>query len=147
MKDDQNPTFPPIAAWRIHCIRLVFLLMAFYMGSFVWYNLLFASANVPVPQTLSRSMLAAMALLALLGIRYPVQMLPLMLYEVAWKTIWLLLIALRAWLAGRWTTEIESLFYNCIGIVLAYMFMPWRYVWARYIVQPMEPLRQPTQLL
>lgn len=142
MQDKQSPEFPPIARWRIHCIRLIFLLMATYMGYFVWYNLLFASADVPVPQTLSRSMLAAMALLALLGVRYPVQMLPLMLYEVAWKTIWLLFIALRAWIAGKWTADIEALFHECIGIVLAYIFMPWRYVWARYIVQPMEPFRR-----
>jgi len=142
MHNEQVPTFPAIATWRIHCIRLVFLLMACFMGYFVWYNLLFASADVPVPQTLSRSMLAALALLSLLGVRYPVQMLPLMIYEVAWKTIWLVLIAFRAWLAGKWTPDIESLFNDCIGIVLAYIFMPWRYVWARYVVQPMEPLRQ-----
>jgi len=140
MQDKQNSAFPPIATWRVHCIRFIFLLMAFFMGYFVWYNLLFASADVPVPQTLSRSMLAALALLSLLGVRYPIQMLPLMIYEVTWKTIWLLLIAFRAWLAGKWTPDIEALFNDCIGIVLAYIFMPWRYVWARYVVQPMEPL-------
>lgn len=140
MQDKQSTAFPPIATWRVHCIRLLFLLMALFMGYFVWHNLIFASADVPVPQTLSRSMLAALALLSLLGVRYPVQMLPLMIYEVTWKTIWLLLIAFRAWLAGKWTPDIEALFNDCIGIVLAYTFMPWRYVWARYVVQPMEPL-------
>ncbi|MBD3729690.1 MAG: hypothetical protein IE933_08290 [Sphingomonadales bacterium] len=141
MHNDPHPTFPPIAPWRIHCIRLLFALMACFMGYFVWYNLLFASADVPVPQGLSRSMLGALALLSLLGVRYPIQMLPLMLYEVTWKTVWLLVIALRAWLAGKWTPDMQSLFEDCIGIVLAYIFMPWRYVWARYIVQPMEPFR------
>ncbi len=142
MQTQQTASFPPIAAWRIHCIRLLFLLMAGFMGSFVWYRLLFESADLPVQQGLARSMLAALALLSLLGVRYPIQMLPLMIYEVAWKTIWLLLIALRAWLAGKWTQDIEGLFQDCIGIILAYLFMPWRYVWARYVVQPMEPLRR-----
>ncbi|WP_446652310.1 hypothetical protein [Blastomonas sp.] len=142
MQSNYNSTFPPIAMWRIHCIRFIFLLMATFMGFFVWRNLLFASADVPVPQTLSRSLLAALALLSLLGVRYPIQMLPLMLFEVTWKTIWLVLIAFRAWLAGKWTPDIESLFNDCIGIVFAYFFMPWRYVWARYVLQPMEPLRQ-----
>lgn len=141
---DQNPSpFPPIAPWRIHCIRFLFLLMALVMGSFVWTQLLFQSADWPVHKGLSKSMLAALALVSLLGVRYPLQMLPLMLYEVVWKTVWLVLIAGRAWLAGKWTPEIESLFHDCIGIVAAYLFMPWRYVWARYVVQPMEPLRQP----
>lgn len=142
MHTSENSNLPLIAPWRIHCIRFLFLLMATFMGYFVWYNLLFQSADVPVPQTLARSLLAALALLSLLGVRYPIQMLPLMLYEVAWKTIWLLFIAFRAWLAGKWTPEIENLFHECIGIILAYVFMPWRYVWARYIIQPMEPLRR-----
>ena len=141
MQDSQNSTFPPIATWRVHCIRLLFLLMAGVMGSFVWYRLLFESADLPAQHSLGRSMLAALALLSLLGVRYPIQMMPLMIYEVAWKTIWLVLIAFRAWLAGKWTPDIEGLFHDCIGIVLAYIFMPWRYVWARYVMQPMEPLR------
>jgi hypothetical protein len=28
-----------------------------------------------------------------------------------------------------------------VGIIIAYFIVPWRYVWARYVVQPMEPLR------
>jgi hypothetical protein len=88
-------------------------------------------------------MLGALALLALLGVRYPMQMLPLMLYETAWKTVWIVMIALRSWLAGKWTADIEALFFDCIGIIVAYVVMPWRYVWARYFAQPMEPLRKP----
>ena len=103
MQNGQQPSFPPIATWRINVIRLVFLLMAGFMGSFVWYRLIFESADIPVQQGLARSMLGALALLSLLGVRYPIQMLPLMIYEVAWKTIWLLLIAFRAWPAGKWT--------------------------------------------
>ena len=53
-------------------------------------------------------MLAALALLSLLGVRYPLQLLPLMLYEIAWKTIWLVFIAMRAWLAGKWNADIEA---------------------------------------
>lgn len=123
-------------------MRFLFLLMAGIMGAlFVWPQLLFESADWEVMRGLAKSMLAALALLSLLGVRYPLQMLPLMLYEIAWKTIWILLIALRAWMAGKWTADIEGLFTDCIGIVIAYFIVPWRYVWARYIAQPMEPLR------
>lgn len=141
---DANPTveLPQVAQWRINAMRFLFLLMAVIMGSVVWQQLLFESADWPVARGLAKSMLAALALMSLLGVRYPLQMLPLMLYEVAWKTVWLLAIALRAWLAGRWTADINSLFEDCIGIIIAYFIVPWRYVWARYVVQPMEPLRR-----
>jgi hypothetical protein len=114
MQVPNQAPFPAVATWRINAIRFIFLLMALVMGSFVW---------------------------SLLGVRYPMQMLPLMIYEIAWKTIWILLIALRAWLAGKWNADIEGLFFDCVGIVIAYFIVPWRYVWARYGVQGMEPLR------
>jgi len=123
-------------------MRLLFLLMACFMGGFVWYRLLFEVTGQPLQWGLAKSMLAALALMSLLGVRYPLQMLPLMLYETAWKTIWLTLVALRAWLAGDWNLEFQGLFNDCIGIVIAYFIIPWRYVWARYFAQPMEPFRQ-----
>lgn len=133
---------PPVATWRINAMRLLFLLMACFMGGFVWYRLLFEVTGQPLQWGLAKSMLAALALMSLLGVRYPLQMLPLMLYETAWKTIWLTLVAFRAWLAGDWNLEFQGLFNDCIGIVIAYFIIPWRYVWARYFTQPMEPFRQ-----
>jgi hypothetical protein len=141
MSTPSEAPFPPVAMWRINAMRFLFLLMAVVMGSAVWQQLLFESADWPVARGLAKSMLAALALMSLLGVRYPLQMLPLMLYEIAWKTVWITLIAGRAWLAGKWTPEIEALFVECIGIVIAYFIVPWRYVWARYCAQPMEPLR------
>lgn len=134
---------PPVATWRINAMRFVFLLMAGFMGAmFVWPQLLLESADWDVMRGLAKSMLAALALMSLLGVRYPLQMLPLMLYEIAWKTIWLILIAGRAWMAGKWTPDIEALYNDCIGIIIAYFIVPWPYIWARYFKQSMEPLRK-----
>ena len=137
---DQTP-FPPVALWRINAMRFLFLLMAVIMGGmFVWPQLLFESADWDVMRGLAKSMLAALAVMSLLGVRYPLQMLPLMLYEMLWKSVWIILIAGRAWMAGKWNADIEGLFYDCIGIIIAFFIVPWRYIWARYVVQPMEPL-------
>lgn len=143
MDMNSDTALPPVATWRINAMRFLFLLMALLMGGmFVWPQLLFESANWELWRGAAKSMLAALALLSLWGVRYPMQMLPLMLYEIAWKSIWLTLIAGRAWMAGKWTPEIEGLFFDCIGIVIAYFIVPWRYVWAKYVAQPMEPLRR-----
>ena len=142
MLTDTNPTLPPVAMWRINAMRFLFLLMAVVMGGFVWYRLTTESLGQPLYWGLAKSMLGGLALMSLIGVRYPLQMLPLMLFETAWKTIWLLVIALPAWMHGNWNIEFQGLFNDCIGIVLAYFIIPWRYAWARYIAHPMEPLRR-----
>ncbi len=141
MQSSDKNLLPPVALWRINAIRFLFLLMAVIMGGmFVWPQLLFESADWDVMRGLAKSMLAALAVMSLLGVRYPLQMLPLMLYEMLWKTVWIILIAGRAWMAGKWNADIEALFYDCIVISIAFFIVPWRYIWARYVVQPMEPL-------
>lgn len=138
-----DPRFPAIPYWKINLLRFFFLLMAGVMGSFVWYQIIFESVDWPVARGLSKSMLGALALLSLWGVRYPLQMLPLMLYELVWKTVWIALIAFPAWQGNRMTPDIEALFYDCVGIVIVYFVMPWRYVWVRYVKQAGEPWRAP----
>lgn len=144
MTDNSPPPFPPVALWRINAMRFLFLLMAAVMGSVVWSQLLAGGPDWPMWKGAAKSMLAALAVISLLGVRYPLQMLPVMLYEMAWKTVWLGCVALRAWLNGTWTTDIGSMFEDCAGIIVAYFVVPWPYIWARYIRQPMEPLTRQT---
>jgi hypothetical protein len=132
---------PHVPVWRLNLIRFMFILIAFVMGGFVWPQLLFGSANWHWGLGMGKSMLAALALLSLLGIRYPLQMLPLMLYELAWKTIWMASIAFPAWVSDRMTPDLEDLFFDCVGVVIVFFVIPWRYVWARYVQQPGEPWR------
>jgi hypothetical protein len=131
--------------WRIHMLRLAYLLIAGVMGTAVWQQVLFDTGPWPPSRVAAKSMLAALALLCVLGLRYPLQVLPLMLFEVLWKTVAILLIILPAWLGGRLTPDLQVLFFECIGIVVVYLVMPWRYVWARYVRHPGEPWRRATR--
>ena len=135
------PTPLPVAMWRINLLRLIYLLIALGLSSFVWQQLLFDSSEWSLMTGVAKSMFAAMALLALLGVRYPLQMLPVMLFEMLWKTIWLLLIALPAGLNGRWNV-VEATFYECVGIVLVYLIIPWGYCWEQFIKRPGAPWRR-----
>ena len=144
MEVRQNDALPHVPVWRLNLIRFVFGLMAFVMGSVIWPQILFGSSNWHWGLGMGKSMLAALSLLSLLGMRYPLQMLPLMLYELAWKTIWLACIALPAYASDRMTADIQDLFFDSVGVVIVFVVIPWRYVWARYFKQPTEPWkRQP----
>lgn len=142
MNDYSNYPNPPIPLWQVNLLRFLFLLIAVVMGSVVWKQLLFESTGWVWERGLAKSMLAALALLCLWGVRYPLQMLPLMVFELAWKTIWIAAIALPAWLSGAVTQDIKDLFYDCVGVIVIYFAIPWRYVFARYFTQRMEPWRK-----
>ena len=142
MESPHAPELPPVAMWRIHMLRIGYLLLAGVMGFYVWQQVRFETEPWPATRVIAKSMLASLALLCVLGLRYPLKMLPLMLLETLWKTVAILLIILPAWLAHRMTPDLEVLFSECIGIVVVYLVMPWRYVWARYFVQPGEPWRR-----
>ena len=135
----EKPGLPAVPVWKIALLRLSYALIAGVMGSIVWYQLIFESADWPVARGLAKAMLGSLALLSLLGIRYPLRMLPLMVFELVWKTVWIMMIFMPAWLDGRVTPDQQSLFNDCIGVLFVYVAIPWRYVWAAYFVQPTEP--------
>lgn len=146
MRPAEPIELPAVAMWRIHALRLGYLLMALVMGFFVWQQVLLEPGPWPAPRVIAKSMLASLALLSLFALRYPLHMLPLMLLETLWKTVAITLIILPAWLSNRLTPDLQVLFSECIGITLIYLVMPWRYVWVRYFLHPAEAWRGATAL-
>ena len=86
---------------RLYALRACYLLLAVGLGLTVWPSILALDAPDSLMQGVVRCMLGALGLLSLLGLRQPMRMLPLLVFEVAWKVIWLAAVALPLWLAGR----------------------------------------------
>ena len=83
------------------------------------------------------SVLGAFALLAVLGIRYPLKMLPLLLFELLWKSIWVLAFGLPLVLSGRLGPETTETLTACLmGVVLVPLVTPWGYVLKHYLKAP-----------
>ncbi len=105
------------------------------------------------PRTLSPgdsvilSVLGATALLAVLGIRYPIKMLPLLFFEFVWKSIWILVFGLPRLLSGGLDPSVsfggtETLIACLVGIVLVPLAVPWGYVFRQYVKAPGAPWRK-----
>ena len=81
-----------------------------------------------------RSVLTAVSLLAFLGLRYPVKMLPLLLFEFGWKLIWVLAFGLPQWRGGQLTAASGETLFGCLmGLVLVPLAVPWGYVLRHYV--------------
>ena len=113
-------------------------------------------ANLSPGDSVILSVLGGTALLAVVGIRYPIKMLPLLFFEVVWKSIWMLLFGLPRVLSGGLDASVsfggtETLIACLVGIVLVPLAVPWGYVFKQYVQAPGAPWRKqtastPTQL-
>jgi hypothetical protein len=127
---------------RINVLRATYLLIALAMGAQIWPLILSHPANVEHMRGVSRAFLGALTLLAIIGVRYPVKMLPLLLFEFAWKTIWVTAFGLPLWLTHQLDTATAETMKACLmGVLLVPLVMPWQYIIRHYVRAPADPWR------
>ena len=130
----------PIRLW---VMRAMYLFMAAGIGNMVWPLIVSHAATVPRMTGVAWALIGTIGLLALLGLRYPLQMIPLLLVELIWKLIWLGAFALPRWLDGTLDEAMRtSVFETSFGLVLL-LVIPWRYLWANYVAKPGDPWTLP----
>lgn len=96
----------------------------------------------PAARGMIDSMFAGLWVMGVLGVRYPLQMLPIFLFEFVWKTIWLLAFGLPQWLAGTGAPGLKGdLLSIGNGPILFGLIIPWGHVWSEYIRKPSERWR------
>ena len=124
---------------RLYVLRATYLLLVVGLGA---TNLPALISHDPMSRGVIPSMLGGIWLLAIIGLRYPLQMLPLLLFELCWKTTWMLAFGLPQWSAGRmppsWSGDFTAI---AAGVILMPIVIPWRYVYRRYIAQASERWR------
>ena len=79
-------------------------------------------------------MLAGLGATAALGLRYPVQMLPVLLFELTWKAIYLVAFALPLW-AHQINAAVAEDIQAVLMAVIFLPLIPWRYVFANYVLK------------
>ena len=132
-----------VSTWRLYLLRGMYLLIAVGLALTVWPSIISPSNSVANANTVIRSLLGALALLSVVGIRYPLKMLPLLLFELLWKVIWVVAFALRMWLAGGLDDYASETLFACLmGVVLVPVVMPWGYVFRHYFKAPGDPWRR-----
>jgi hypothetical protein len=79
------------------------------------------------------TMLVAMSVLALLGLRYPQRMMPILLFEVGWKLTWLGVVALPLWSDGNLTGATREQAAAVLWVAIVIAVIPWRHVFRQYV--------------
>jgi hypothetical protein len=117
---------------RVTLMRSGYLFMLAGLAIVKW-PLLAHAHSLPLYEGVTLCLLTAMSLLALVGLRHPVALLPVLLFESVWKVIWLSLVALPLAVSGELDPATSEVLVNCSLVVLMIAVTPWGYVWRRYV--------------
>jgi hypothetical protein len=120
--------------WRLHAMRVGYAFMGIGLALVKWPLVINYDPATPLFEGVEAVLLTAMSLLAFLGLRHPVRLLPILLFECLWKVIWLGVVALPAVSAGSVDQAMSTVIVNCSLVVVILAVVPWRYVWQHYVM-------------
>ncbi len=129
-----TPIDSEVSLTRLYILRTMYLVLVIGGGIAFLPQLI---GHEPTARGVIPSMLAGMWVLACFGLRYPLQMLPILLFELAWKTICLVDYGLPQWRAGVNTPVFKDDFKAiALGPLVFILVIPWGYVFRHYLKKP-----------
>ena len=124
---------PTLPTWRLNLMRVGYLVMGGGLVIVKWPEFL-AREPWELMHGTVLTMLVAMSVLALLGLRYPQQMLPILLFEVGWKALWLGFVALPLWLDDNLTGAIWENTIKVSWVIIVVAVIPWRHAFRQFVL-------------
>ncbi|HEY3949623.1 hypothetical protein [Phenylobacterium sp.] len=135
------PKLVEVSALRLNVMRAGYLVLFGGLASSEWPGLIHPEGWTS-SHGVASSLLAAMSVLAVLGLRHPLQMAPLLFFELVWKAIWLVAIGLPRWLAHDVDAYTQRQTIVCLAaMVIVPLLIPWPYVVATYVTKPADRWR------
>ena len=126
---------PEISLFRLYTLRLCYLVLAVGLGIYIWPDILHHTNEFAATSGVRFALLGGLGATAVLGLRYPVKMLPLLLFEFIWKAIYLGAFALPLWPAHQISAAMAEDVKGCLMVVIFIPLVPWRYVFVNYVLK------------
>ena len=122
---------------NIYLLRLFYFLMAFFVATDAWTSIITHEGSWDRFRAMALCVWAAYATLAVFGLFHPLKWLPIMIFMIFYKSLWLIVVAYPLWraneLAGSPAEEMTKAF---LGVPAAMIAVPWMYVFENYIYKP-----------
>jgi hypothetical protein len=122
-----------LPTWRLNAMRVGYFVMVAGLAVTKWPQLL-AHEPWELKEGTVLTMLVAMSVLALLGLRYPQRMLPILLFEVGWKLTWLGVVAFPLWSDGNLEGATRDQAAAVLWVAIVIAVIPWRHVVSQFVM-------------
>jgi hypothetical protein len=118
---------------RLYAIRAVALLGVY--GLFTTVMTLIDHA--PDERGMLKAMISGLWVMCLITIRYPLKMIPVLLFELVWKLLWLIFFGIPQWWTGVGSPRLgEDLWSIGAFPIVCILVIPWGFVWRHYVKAP-----------
>jgi hypothetical protein len=132
--DPRHEGVRPIQLWGL---RLFYLLMLLFVATSAWRVLLTHQGAWDPVRAVAFAAWATYPALALFGLLHPLRWLPLMVFTIGYKAIWLAIVAWPLWQAGTlWGTPTGEVAGSFLALPLLVAVVPWGYAWRTYFTWP-----------
>ncbi|MDY8135639.1 hypothetical protein [Aquimarina sp. 2201CG5-10] len=123
-----------VSRFKWYAMKVIYFLTFFSLGKSTWSEIINPSELWGPYDGVTYSFWAAYATLMGLGIRYPLKMLPLLLLQLFYKSVWLIGIYLTLSSSGQ-VDETSASFFKpfAMAIPIDLIAIPWVYVFKNYI--------------
>ena len=122
----------PINIWLL---RLIYFMMLVFVGTDAWGAIVRHTGSWDHVRAVAFCVWAAYSTLSLLGVIHPLRMLPIMLFMIFYKALWLIVVALPLWRAGTLAgSPAEAMTYVFLWLPLPIIAVPWGYVLRHFVL-------------
>lgn len=122
-----------VSLLRLYWLRGLYLLVAVGLAFQVLPGFMNRSGSWELMEGVVQCMLLAFWALCILGLRYPLQMLPVLMWEILWKSVWLIVVALPLWTTGQMDDSAMETVFACLLVIIFPFIIPWRFVFSNYV--------------
>ena len=119
----------------IYLLRLLFTLMFLFVTYDSWTHILNHTGPWDNVNAAAWCMWGSYSVISFIGILRPLKMLPIVLFEIVYKIVWLALVAYPLWVKNELIgSPAEGMTRVFLWVLLPIVAMPWRFFFRTYIL-------------
>lgn len=122
---------------NIYLLRLLYFLMVVFVATESWTAIITHQGQWDHVKAVAFCVWAAYSTLSVLGLFHPLKWLPIVVFMIFYKSLWLLVVAYPLWrageLAGSPAEEMTGVF---LIIPLPIIAVPWKYFFQNFVLKP-----------